>query len=292
MLDKKRELNARLWLQATSRHIDQWLKFGLFGGAGSSHLQFGGFKTFLDGSIQGYTGAMKQGYFDRPQEHGKLVTDPAEFAASVLRYHSAGVPVAVHCNGDKAVEIAVQAFEAAQKACPRPELHHIIVHCQTASDAQLERMATIGVYPTLFPHHIYAYGDRHYARFLGPERAERLDPAGSCVRMGLPFGLHVDTPVFPPACLGSMHAAVNRLTSSGRLLGAGQRISVREALKAYTVYAARLCGCQKDRGMLAPGMFADFVALGENLEQARPETIRDIPVLATVCGGKIVYQNQ
>lgn len=86
----------------------------------------------------------------------------------------------------------------------------MLVHAQTASDGQLARMKACGIIPSLFGRHVEVWGDRHAALFLGPERTARLNPAGSCVRLGMPFSLHVDTPVLPVTALGSMHGAVQQ----------------------------------------------------------------------------------
>ena len=80
-----------------------------------------------------------------------------------------------------------------------------------------------------------------------------MDPAGSCVRLGMPFSLHVDTPVLPVTALGSMHAAVNRISDGGVLFGGDQRITPRQALEAYTTYASLCCGGEHDRGRIEPG---------------------------------------
>ena len=144
--------------------------------------------------------------------------------------------------------------------------------------------------PTFFVRHIEVWGDGHYDTYLGPSRANRLNPAGSAVRIGLPFALHVDTPVLPVTALDSIHAAVNRISPNGRLMGAEQRISPREAIKAYTVYASLFCMGEHDRGRIEPGRLADFVLLSDDLEAIDPLTINQVKVRMTLCGGRIVYQ--
>ena len=159
-----------------------------------------------------------------------------------------------------------------------------------ASDGQLRRMKACHTLPTFFVRHIEVWGDGHYDTYLGPSRANRLDPAGSAVRIGLPFALHVDTPVLPVTALDSIHAAVNRISPSGRLMGADQRISPREAIKAYTVYASLFCMGEHDRGRIEPGRLADFVLLSDDLEAIDPLAINQVKVRMTLCGGRIVYQ--
>ena len=166
----------------------------------------------------------------------------------------------------------------------------MVVHAQTVTDGHLRRMKACGVIPTFFARHVEVWGDRHKNLFLGPERAARIDPCGSAVALGMPFSLHVDTPVLPPSALESMSAAVNRVTSGGEVLGPEQRISAHEAVLAYTRYAALCCGGEGRIGRLSPGGFADFVVLDRCIEESDPMSIRDIRVCATYCGGRRVYE--
>ena len=287
-LARSGRLNARAYLQLLPAELDKAMERGLMNAA-TDHCRIGGAKFFADGSIQGFTAALLEGYHARPGFRGSLILPPEEIERTILKYHGQGIQVAVHANGDAAIEAVIRGFEKAVRTVPRTDLRHMLVHAQTASDQQLKRMKACGVIPTLFAQHIEVWGDRHATIYLGPQRASRLDPAGSCVRLGMPFSLHVDTPVLPPTALGCMHAAVNRVSSGGLLLGAEQRISAREALRAYTSYASLCCGGEGDRGRIAPGMLADFTVLDRDLEKVEPAEIKYIRVLATVCGGRVVY---
>jgi predicted amidohydrolase YtcJ len=288
-LVRKGDMPIRGFLQMMPAEMDHLLEHKLFG-FGSDMLFLGGAKLFIDGSIQGYTAALKEGYHARPDHNGVLLCDPDELADRVLLYQANGVPTAIHANGDQGAEIVISAFERAVAQHPEHKLAHMLIHAQTVSDEHLQRMKAIGVIPSFFVRHVEVWGDRHKKYFLGPERASRMDPCGSAVALGMPFGLHVDSPILPPTVLGSMHVAVNRITSGGEVLGPDQRISAREAVKAYTTYAALCCAGELDRGQLSPGRFADFVLLDRNIEESDPLTIRDIKVCATYCGGRKVYE--
>ena len=288
-LARDKALDARGYLQFMPPVLNALEPYGLWGFP-SEYLSFGGVKYFTDGSIQGYTGALLEDYHSRPGYRSELVCTPEELDNLVMHYHAAGIQIAVHTNGDAAIEATLQAYERAQRALPRPDLHHIFVHAQMASDGQLRRMKACHALPTFFVRHIEVWGDGHYDTYLGPSRANRLDPAGSAVRIGLPFALHVDTPVLPVTALDSIHAAVNRISPSGRLMGADQRISPREAIKAYTAYASLFCMGEHDRGRIEPGRLADFVLLSDDLEAIDPLAINQVKVRMTLCGGRIVYQ--
>lgn len=216
---------------------------------------------------------------------------PAEKIANIIeKYHCMNVQIAIHANGDAAIEAIIQGFEKALVKNPRNDLRHMIIHAQLASDNQLKRMKKCGIIPSFFVRHIEVWGDRHASLFIGAERVARLDPAGSAVELDMPFSLHVDTPVLPVTVLDSIHTAVNRISSGGNLYGENQRISPLEALKAYTSYAALCCNTHSGRGSIAIGNYADFVLLDQELTTIDPLEIKNIQVLKTICGGRIVYE--
>ena len=169
---------------------------------------------------------------------GDLIQSQEALNDLVEKYHRAGLQIAVHANGDRAIESVLQAFERAQHLHPRSDHRHMLIHCQLASDDHIRRMKQLAVIPSYFVNHVYYWGDRHRSLFLGPERAQRIDPLGSSLKAGLMFSLHSDLPVTPVDPIFSIHNAVNRITRDGQQLGSAERISVFEALKAYTINAA------------------------------------------------------
>lgn len=287
-LARHNKLPIRAYLQMTPNILDELQAYGLWG-LQSDYLNMGGLKYFTDGSIQGYTAALKQGYHSRPDYKGELIMSQDSLDELIMGHHLQGQQIAIHCNGDAAIDATLLSFEKAHKVAPTEPLRHMIIHAQTASDSQLERMGKLGIIPSFFSRHIEVWGDRHHDIFLGPERTARLNPAGSCQRMGMPFTLHVDTPVLPVTVLDSIHAAVNRVSRGGKLLGADQRISPLEALKAYTTYASLCCNGEHDRGCLAAGRWADFVHLSDDLLTIAHDKINTIEVCHTICGGEVVY---
>ncbi|MBQ2761065.1 MAG: amidohydrolase [Mailhella sp.] len=288
-LTRRGQMAIRGCLQLLPAEMDKVLEAGMRD-LGSDWLRFGGVKLFIDGSIQGFTAALEEGYHTRPGEFGCMLCTPEELSEQVMRYHAKNIQVAIHTNGDRAAEVVVRAFEKAVERYPGHRPPHMVVHAQTVTEEHLRRMKACGVIPTFFARHVEVWGDRHKNLFLGPERAARIDPCGSAVALGMPFSLHVDTPVLPPSALESMSAAVNRVTSGGEVLGPEQRISAHEAVLAYTRYAALCCGGEGLLGRLSPGGFADFVVLDRCIEESDPMSIRDIKVCATYCGGRRVYE--
>jgi predicted amidohydrolase YtcJ len=253
----------------------------------------GAVKFIADGSIQGYTAWLTRPYFvppgDDPEYRGGPRIAPADLNAQVERFHRAGWQIAIHGNGDAAIDEILDAFEAAQRAYPRPDARHIVVHAQMARDDQLDRMKRLGAIPSFFVLHTYYWGDRHRDVFLGPERAARISPTRSAEERGLRFTLHADTPVVPLEPLRIVWAAVNRRTTSGAVLGPEQRIGVPRALRAVTADAAWQNFEEASKGSLEPGKLADLAILSRSpLED--PATIDQIRVLETIVGGRTVWR--
>ena len=282
-------LNARGYLHFMPNIMDEMLEIGTWSLPVSDYLYYGGVKSFADGSIQSLTAVLREPYACAPGFCGDSVLTPEQISDFIVKYHSRGVPVAFHANGDAAIEFVLQGFEKALALYPERVPGDMIIHVQMASDDQLVRLHACGVTPTFFVRHVNVWGERHVKLFLGEERASRLDPCGSCVRLGIPFGLHVDSPVQPVDAIRSIHTAVNRTTPTGRVLGPEQRIAPIDALRAYTVNAAACSGLNGVVGTIAPGFYADFVQLSGNPLTVPPESIETLSVLRTISGGRLVH---
>lgn len=261
----------------------------------SSMLKLGAVKLIADGSIQGYTGYLTKPYtVPPPGGNNDYVGYPfvsrEDLTAQVKKLHAAGYQIAIHGNGDAAIDNIIHAYSEAQKAQPRADTRHIIVHAQMARDDQLEAMKELGIIPSFFSLHTYYWGDRHRDIFMGPARAYRMSPARSARDRGVRFTIHADAPVVPMDPLLLVWAAVNRISTSGDIIGAEQRLTPLQALRAVTVDAAWQHFDEKRTGSLEPGKLADLVILSESPLRF-PLYIRDIRVLETVVGGKTIYKD-
>lgn len=265
--------------------------------SGNNMVSMGAVKLIQDGSIQIYTACLSQPYYILPQDrpdlafnyHGYRVNDPLIFEEQIIALHKKGYQIAIHANGDMAIDDCLNGFEAAQKVYPRNDARHIIIHCQTAREDQLDRIKRLGVVPSFFACHTYYWGDRHEAQFLGPSRARHIDPCRSALVRNIPFTNHNDDFVTPINPLLSIWSAANRISSSGRVIGADQRVPVLEAIKSVTTYAAYQNHEERLKGSLEPGKLADMVVLAENPLEIDPVKIKDIEVLATIVGDEVVY---
>ena len=289
-LEARGDLTLRIYMTILERLYRDIIKTGLCPGFGSEHLKLGSVKLFQDGSIQALTAALSEPYNNRSDFKGNLIMPQEALNEMVETYHRKGFQIAVHANGDRAIESVLTAMEKADRLYPGHGAHrHMIIHCQMASDDQIQRMKVLGVIPNYFVNHVYYWGDRHVALFLGAERARRIDPLQSTLDQGWKFVLHSDLPVTPVDPLFSIHTAVNRVTREDRVLGKAERISPMAALKAYTTHAA-FCSFEEDiKGSIEPGKLADFVVLSDDPLTVEPEALKDIQVLATAVGGLMVF---
>ena len=261
--------------------------------AAAEHLHLTGVKMLQDGSLQGYTGYLTAPYYKQPegkQDYRGYASRPREeLIRMVGEFQRRGLRVAIHGNGDAAIDDILEAFAAAQLAAPRADARHRIEHCQTARDDQLARMEQLGVTPSFFVAHVYYWGDRHRDIFLGPERAARISPLASALRHHLHITVHNDTSVTPVNPIMLVWTAVNRVTSSGKVLGKDEAIPVMDALRSVTSEAAWQNFEEHDRGSIEPGKFADFVILDRNPLTVAPMELRNLQVLETIIGGERVY---
>ncbi|MFI5011593.1 MAG: amidohydrolase [Hyphomicrobiales bacterium] len=254
----------------------------------SDRLHFGLVKLVVDGSIQGFTARLSWPGYWNGAANGLWYIAPEQLGDIVSTYHEAGIQLHIHTNGDEATGLAIEALEAALTAHPRPDHRHTLQHCQLASQAQFRRMKALGLCVNLFSNHIFHWGDAHYEQTVGPERACRMNATGTAERLGMPYAIHSDAPVTPLGPLFTAWCAVNRKTSSGRLLGAEERISVSRALAAVTLGAAYTLKLDHLVGSIEAGKFADFAVLEKNPLEVAPERLKDIAVWGVVTGGRVV----
>jgi hypothetical protein len=253
-----------------------------------------GVKLGQDGSLQGYTGYLTAPYYKQPEGKqdyaGYAIRSRDKLVEMVTAWHKAGYQIAIHGNGDAAIDDILHAFRIANQLFPRTGTRHRIEHCQTPREDQLATMKELGVSPSFFVGHVYYWGDRHRDIFLGPERASRISPLKSALDHGLRFTIHNDTPVTPVDPLLLVWCAVNRVTRDGKVLGSEQRIGAYDALAAVTRDAAWQSYEEATKGTLEPGKLADFVVLAENPLTVDPMRIKDISIVETIVGGQTVYR--
>ena len=251
------------------------------------HLKIGGCKIFLDGSPQGRTAWMTEPYENGdPSYCGYPVMSDAEVTDAAAVSANLGLQLLAHCNCDAA---ARQFLSCLAKSADIGKLRPVMIHAQFAGEGELDEMKRLGVMPSFFVAHVYHWGDEHIVNF-GLHRASRISPAASALARGIKFTFHQDAPVIAPDMLETVWCAVNRVTEKGNLLGAEERISVYDALKAVTVNAAYQNFEENEKGTIEPGKAADLVILEDDPLSVAPQKIRYIRVSETVKGGESVYR--
>ena len=259
------------------------------------------FKIVADGSIQGYTGFLTEPYFvlpndaqGQPKENyvGYPTLDREKLTDLVTKAYKKGLHVAIHGNGDAAIDNIIYAVEQAQKKYPQSDARTILIHAQMARNDQLDSMKALGITPSFFSAHTYYWGDRHVSTFMGPERAASMSPAQSAKQKGLRFSIHLDTPVVPINPMLMVWNAVNRESTSGQIIGSQERISVIQALRATTIDAAWQTFKDQDLGSIEAGKFADLVVLAQDPLTVEASQLKDIKVLETFVGGVSIYKSK
>ena len=160
---------------------------------------------------------------------------------------------------------------------------------ESMTPTTVDRMRSLGITPSFYVAHTYYWGDRHRDIFMGPERASRMSPTATALELGLRYSIHLDTPVVPMDPMLLVWSAVNRVSTSGQIIGPNERISAIAALRAVTIDAAWQIHQEDNRGSIEAGKFADLVVLTEN-PALHPSRIRDIAVDRTVVGGRTIYR--
>jgi predicted amidohydrolase YtcJ len=250
-------------------------------------LHVGPVKIFSDGALSTQTAAMRAGYVGQPENRGILLWMAEQLRGMIQRAHAAGWQIATHALGDRAVEAVVDAYEAALRQSPRADHRHRIEHCMVADQHLCERIARLGIIPSMQPD-IFRLGDG-YVTALGVERASATIPVATLQRLGARVAFSSDFPVIPCDPLQIIRSSVERTTPSGVRLGTRESTTIADALRYYTRGGAFATRTETDRGMLAPGYLADFAVLSDDPLRLPLEEWDDLHVVSTFVGGTAVF---
>ena len=263
------------------------------GGRGDGWLKVGALKGFVDGSLGSHTAAMLEPFTDAPSDSGLLVNTADDLYSWVSGADRVGLHVMVHAIGDRANRLQLDIFERVARENGPRDRRFRIEHAQHLHPADIPRFGRLGVIASMQPYH--AIDDGRWAdRVIGAERARGTYAFRSLLDAGAPLAFGSDWFVAPPTPLEGIYAAVTRRTLDDRNPGGWvpeQRITLEEALRAYTRGAAFAEYAEAEKGTLARGMLADFVLVDRDLTRLPPETIREARVVLTVVGGTPVYES-
>lgn len=257
-------------------------------------VRVGGVKGFMDGSLGSGTAVMFEGFTDEPGNRGVYAAEAiplSKMETNIMGADKAGLQVEVHAIGDRANSDLLDIYQRVEKANGPRDRRFRIEHAQHLRAADIPRFAQLGVIASMQPYHCVDDG-RWAEKRLGPERAETTYAFRSLLDDKATLAFGSDWNVAPISPILGIAAAVTRSTLDGKNPGGWvpeQKISVEEALRAYTVSAAYAGFEEKSKGSLETGKLADFVILGADPFRVKPEEIEKIQIDATVVGGKTVY---
>jgi hypothetical protein len=264
------------------------IDLGLRTGFGDDWLRLGPMKIFTDGSLVGRTAAMSAPYDGSADNAGYLQGDAGRLAELIIAAHRAGWRVAAHAIGDRAIDLALDAFATAQAAYPRPDPRHRIEHFAAARPDQVARAAALGVIPVGQGRFATELGDGMLAS-VGPARHGWLYRQRSLLDAGIVLSGSSDRPVVTGTPLLGVHDMVNRRTASGAPFNAGEAVSAEEALRAYTWGSAYASKAEHVKGSIMPGKLADLTVLSEDPVAVSPGRIAGLQVTAVIVGGELRY---
>lgn len=263
-------------------------------GRGNEWLYFGGLKGFVDGSLGSHTAAFFEPYTDQPSDSGFFVNDPSKLYEWISDADSAGLQVAVHAIGDRAINELLNIYEAVEEENGARDRRFRIEHAQHIRPEDIHRFAELNVIPSMQPYH--AIDDGRWAeKLIGPERIKTTYAFRSLLESNARLSFGSDWFVAPPVPLAGIYAAVTRRTLDNANPNGWvpeQKISLDAALRAYTSNASYAGFSEGRTGQLKKGMLADFVVLDKDLFSIPPEEIINSSVLETWVGGKRSFESK
>jgi predicted amidohydrolase YtcJ len=299
-LEKEGKLTARVseWLpfddplEELSRKLNSHPQSDLM-------LHTGMLKGFMDGSLGSHTAAMLEPYADDPKNSGLPRYEAAKLNDMTRERVEAGFQIGFHAIGDKGVQMALDAFAEAEQAARTEnikgptgseEFRLRVEHAQVTTPQQIARFKELKVIASMQPSHILT--DMRWAQDrLGPKRAATSYAWASFLNKGVPLAFGTDYPVEPVSPFRGLYAAVTRTSEDGKLqYFPEQRLTMDQAIYAYTMGSAYAEFEEKEKGRLVDGMLADFIVLDRDPTASSPEKILGTKVLRTVVGGKTVFE--
>lgn len=255
-----------------------------------------GFKDFMDGVASAYTAYLLEPYSDNPTTCGQPFFSQEELEEKVMAAHEKDISIHVHCIGDAAVRMVLDAYEKANLKFGRKHQRHAIEHIEVLHAQDVKRFAQYDITASVQPQHLVLMSltdeGETYRSYFGPERDHMLFRNKDILDTGANVAFGTDAPIVHINPLPGIYRAMTRVHDDGLPVGGwgpSQKLKVFEALKAYTYGAAYSVGLEDSFGQLKVGHYADIVAIDLDLSSASAEEIRDAKVIMTMVNGKVIY---
>lgn len=288
-LAERGDLPVRSTLMILIGELLPWCEeTGIRTGFGNEWLRIGPAKLFLDGSIGGRTARLSQPYLDRPDSLGLWMEDPETMKAQIVRAHCAGFQCCAHAIGDAAIELLLDAFQAALQIAPRADHRHRIEHCSILRPDLINRIKQLRVLPipgTTFLHDFQEV----YRTGLGLERLRYTYPLRTFLDQGIVAAASSDAPVCSPNPLLGLQTMVTRRNAAGDRLWPEECITLEEAIRVYTYNGAYSVFEEAHKGSIEVGKLADLAVLETDLRTVAAEDLGTIRVDYTIIDGRIAY---
>lgn len=253
-------------------------------------LRIGSLKSYVDGSLGSHTALFHEPYTDKPEDYGLQVVDESQLLNLILKADQAGLQSITHAIGDKANTIILDIYEEVIRQNGDRDRRFRVEHAQHLRPSDIPRFAELKVIPSMQPYH--AIDDGRWAEPLIGDRIQSTHAYRSLLDAGAHLVFGSDWYVAPPSPLWGIYGAVTRRTLDGMNPNGWvpeQKISVAEALKAYTVSPPYASFEESFKGMITPGKLADIVIIDQNLFEIAPEKIKDAHIMMTIVDGEIAY---
>lgn len=296
-LAEKGELTTRIYAAPMETQWQDQAKVGIRHAWGSSYLRLGAVKGYADGSLGSRTAYMLEPFSDEPGNRGLLSDEmhpPSAMRDRLMHADAAGLQIRVHAIGDRAISMMLDIFSDIEKAHGYHDQRFAIEHAQHMAQKDFERFAQLHVIASMQPYH--AIDDGRWAeKRLGQQRARYSYAWRSFLDHGVTLAFGTDWPVAPLDPMPGLCAAVTRATLDGKNPGGWvpeEKITLPEAVEAYTIGAAFAEFQEHEKGSIAPGKLADMVVLSNDIFHIKPEAIRNVKVETTIVGGRVVYGRQ
>jgi predicted amidohydrolase YtcJ len=294
-LEKAGRLTVRIYCITPMPEWKRLADAGILQGFGGDWIRMGAVKGFSDGSIGSSTAYLFEPFNDRPGYTGLLnamMYPPGHMLEMALDSDRAGLQIAVHAIGDRAIKTMLDVYDQVQQQDGERDRRWRIEHAQHVRPQDFDEFARLHVVASMQPYHAIDDG-QWVERKIGHERAETSYAWRSMLDHGVKLAFGTDWSVAPLNPMLGIYAAVTRATLDGKNPGGWipeQKITLPEAIEAYTMGSAYAEFSESRKGSITAGKLADIVVLDSDLFGVAPEKIRDAKVLYTVVGGKVVYQ--